>query len=318
MFRAPGNGTRSDRRVPLAPLSFSGVLLATICAAVSGANGQTCSIYLYEVDKNVSYTQVSNAAPTVPDAWYFHAGLFYETFDVVTAASLTFNRPPNVTLDLIEAGPTTHQFYSAFYADRPSMDADFPAGTYTMSATCDAEHSATVDLPVNLFCTAIPHFTGTTHDRLQGLDTTAAFVGTINGFARHPAANIGITSIAISQDMVGGVFTTTLLPGETQFVVPAGTLQPNADHLISVSYTCILATPGAGFDGASGDAAFSRGTSISFRTGPIITCDADFNHDGFVNSQDFFDDPPTPLFGVPRVVSTEEDLIRFCAAPLSM
>jgi hypothetical protein len=249
---------------------FASCSLAAIAACASAVSAQTCGIHLFEIDKNVDYTQVSNSPPGAPDAWYVHAGFFFDIDDALSAASMTFNRPPLQTLAFAPAGPRTQQFYSSFYADRPSMDADFPSTTYTMRATCSSgTSSAGVFLPSNLFCAAIPTFMGDTFDRLQVYDTTQPFDVDINGFTVAPGANVGVTSVAISQDMVGGVFSVTVAPGDTQIQIPAGTLQPGAAHLISVSYTCLLHTTNAGFGGASSDAAFSRGTSIAFNTRPL-------------------------------------------------
>lgn len=109
-------------------------------------------------------------------------------------------------------------------------------------------------------------------------DASVEFVGDINGFVPHVDSNVAVTAIAISQDMIGGVFSITLAPGETQFTVPANTLQPDAAHLISVSYVCIIDTPNAGFDGANAQSAFSRGTAIAFRTLPLPpACPADLD-----------------------------------------
>lgn len=138
-----------SRLSPLAHLTC----VALSALPVSIALGQTCSIYLYEVDKNVSYTQTSNALPVDPDAWYFHAGLFYGEPDAVTAASLTFERPPTTTMELSAAGPMTNQGYSSFYETRAELDADFPATIYQMRADCaGGSHVASVTMPVDPLC----------------------------------------------------------------------------------------------------------------------------------------------------------------------
>lgn len=253
------------------------ILAMTACA--SATLGTDCGIYLFEVDKNVSYTQTSNLAPTEPDAWYFHAGIFYDIPGAVTDASMSFNVPPPFIIDLFEAGTSSHQYYSAFYLTRGEMDAAYPSTMYTMTVDCGAGGgSAGVFLPADLFCAEVPHFTGDTFDRLQSYDPSLEFSVDVNGFTVHPGANVGALAVAVSQDMVGGVFSLTLEPGQTRFEIPAGTLAPGVAHSISISYVCILHTPDAGFGGASSDAAFSRGTSINFVTLPgTPACIADFD-----------------------------------------
>src|SRR6185436_18084160 len=132
--------------------------------------------------------------------------------------------------------------------------------------------SGSVSVPEDLFCPAVPYFTGDTYDRLQNLDTTQTFSGAINGFTPAPGTDTASSSITLIRgtgvDAVT-VLTLNLLPGDTAFEIPAGLLEPDAFHSIGVSYVNSATSPNAGFGTATSSADYIRGTGAYFYTRPI-------------------------------------------------
>jgi len=266
---------RTCLRSSVAPL-VTVTLLATVAEA---------EIFSYEVSKIISYTQSSAATPTNGQSWLFNTSLYYGVPDEVLSASVSFDVPPPVILELYPATPTFHIYYSGFYASQAELDAEYPSTTYALTIDRGTgPETADVFLPVDLYCPEIPYFTGDTYDRLQSYDPALPLDVYINGFTLPPGANVGVTLLSVSEEQTGSVLSTNLNPDETHFQIPAGTLQPSRNYVIGISYLSSLQIPGAGLGGATSAASFSRGTAIYFTTLPVL---GDCNADGAVNLTDY-------------------------------
>ncbi|MBI5863442.1 MAG: hypothetical protein HZB38_02800 [Planctomycetes bacterium] len=224
-------------------------------------------IYYYAVAKSIGYTQTSNLPPAGPDAWLFTASLDYTLADEVLSATITFDVPPPVTVDMYRAGETAQRYYSVFFFSEPELDAAYPSATYTFTADRGAgPETADAFLPPALYPPEIPYFTVDTYERLQGMDPAELFEGAVNVFLPTAGTTYGATYVTVAEDSVGGILTVALAPSDSAFQIPAGLLLPDTNYSIGVQHLNGVETVAAGFDDASSFAEFSRGTILYFRT----------------------------------------------------
>jgi hypothetical protein len=246
----------------LAALAIAAALLGDAAAA---------DVTEYAAARYVGYTQTSDAAPTVPETWFFRALVASEVNNEVVLASVSFDAPPVVTHNFIEAIPTLYYFDSVYYTNQAQFIQDYPATSYTVTVDRGfGPETGDVFLPEDLFCPETPAFTGDTYSRLQNCDAAVAFDGDINGFTLAPGANSGWSSVTLVRvGDPGALWSVELPPSATAFHIPAGLLQPATDYSIGITYFNQVLTPGAGFGGAAASGAeFYRGTGALFTTRP--------------------------------------------------
>lgn len=265
-------------------------------AAVASAD-----VVLYAASRSVSYTQTSNAAPVTPDSWLFVAVAHSDLPDEILASDVLFVRPPMVQFPLYRATENSWFYYSTLYATEAELLADYPATTYTIQVDRGfGIESGDLDLPADGYCAEIPAFTGDTFDRLEYFDPSQDFVGTINGFTPYPGTNAAAIAVVVTQNgFAGPVWQAELLPSETAFTIPAGTLASGTGSAISIQYLNATLVQGAGFGGSAvSDVEYARGTAAAFVT--IPHCRADITtgaipgvygygvRNGVLNNEDFF------------------------------
>jgi hypothetical protein len=265
-------------------------IAAGLIMAAGSALPAAADVTDYAVGRSVTYIQTSDAPPATPDAWTFIAVIVSGAADEIESASVSFQRPPVQDFPLMEATVVLWEYLSPIYSDESTFLADFPDTTYTLNADRGAgPESGQVFLPADLYCEAIPAFTADTYTRMQGHNAAQTFIGTINGFTLNPGTTQGATSMVLVADSgpsPGPVWSASLAPGDTFFLIPAGTMQPDTQYSISVSYLNQLRTPDAGFGAATSGIEFARATTAYFTTRSAQTCDPDFNHDGNVDQDD--------------------------------
>ncbi len=268
--------------------------LAVSTLAMSIVPAAQAEITAYAVSRTISDTQTSNAQPTTPDFWGLVALAITDVPNEIVSASVSFTRPPPISYDLAEATPTLHQYYSPFYTDETPFLADYPATTYTLTADRGTgPETGDVFIPEDLYCEAIPYFTGDTYDRLQNYDVSQSFTLNFNGFTPNPGTNVASIHLSVVEDVTPSpVLSIALNPSDTSFVIPAGTLAAGTSYSIGLSYINVLETPNAGFGGnATSGAEFWRSTTAYFTTLPAVQpcCRGDFNGDGQFNALDIQD-----------------------------
>ncbi|MFO0972169.1 MAG: hypothetical protein U1A27_01845 [Phycisphaerae bacterium] len=244
----------------------------------------------YAVTRTISDTQTSNAQPNTPEFWDFRALVFTDVPNEIVSASVSFNQPPPASYPLHESIATLWQVGSPFYTDAASFLLAYPATTYTLTADLGAgPETGDVFLAEDLYCEAIPYFTGDTYDRLQSYDVTQDLTLTFNGFTLHPSTDVGAIYLSVVEDnAIGAVISVALDPSDTSFVIPANTLTAGRSYSIGLTYYNIVRTPNAGFTNATAGAEFFRSTTAYFTTLPAAAtcCPGDFNDDHVVNGLD--------------------------------
>jgi len=278
-----------NRRMPgklMQAVSMTGCLVAG--SLFTGA--ARADVTDYAVSRTISATQDSNAQPTTFEFWHFIALVITDVPNEVVSATVSFDRPPVLSYDLFQAIATAYQYLSPFYSDDPAFLLDYPVTTYTLTVDRGAgPETGDVFLAADLYCEAIPYFTGDTYDRLQSYDVTQPMVLTFNGFTLNPSTDIGAIQLSVVQDNTpGSVISVSLDPSETTFEIPADTLVAGAGYSIGLTYYNVVLTPNAGFNGATSGAEFYRSTTAYFTTldTPKPCCRGDFNGDREFNALD--------------------------------
>lgn len=242
-----------------------------VACSLTAVNASHAGVYAYGMTRTVSYTQSSNAAPTVPETWNTAALVYADVPNEMLSATLTRSLPSPDARPMAQAIPTLRQFQSTFYDVFSTYLAEFPPTTYTITVNRGAgPEIGTLTLVEDRYCAAIPALTGDTYSRLQSYDPSTDFVGTMNGFTLAPGTNSGFMQFVIVP--IGGpavAWSLSLPPGSTSFTIPQGTLLPGTAYSFSLAYTNSTITPNVGFGfAATSSADFSRTTSFEFTTPP--------------------------------------------------
>ncbi len=243
-------------------------LLAAIAGAALVSTLAAADITTYAAARYVSYTQTSDAPPAAPETWAFSALIGTDLDNEIFDASVSFDRPPSVTIRMYQSHPMLMFYGSDYYTDYSQYILDFPATTYTFSADRGVgPEIGELFLPEDQFCAEVPALTGDTFTRMQTLDSTIAFDGTINGFTPALGTNMAATYLSVVQDRVPAItWSAELLPGDTAFQIPAGVLLPGTRYSIGITYLNYTQTPEAGFTAAISSVEFLRGTGAAFAT----------------------------------------------------
>ena len=142
--------------------------------------------------------------------------------DEVLAADVSFDVPPPVTYDLDKSTPYICQYLSPFFTSEEAFLTEYPPTTYTLGVDRGAgPETGDVYLEADMYCAEIPTLTGDTYDRLQSCAASEAFHATINGFTPAAGTNQASISVVLVEAGVGGVFSVSLSPSDTEFEIPA-------------------------------------------------------------------------------------------------
>jgi hypothetical protein len=103
------------------------------------------------------------------------------------------------------------------------MDAAFPFGTYSFSATGNMAQNAFFVYSVDAYTSDIPAISAATFAALQGMDPSKALTWNFNAFAPNPNAAFGNTYLTVFGSSFGAGYSNTT----TSATMAANTLAPN-------------------------------------------------------------------------------------------
>ncbi len=234
------------------------------------------AVIQYDLFKTADYTQTSNAQPTTPFNYRMDARIDTNVDHDVTAASLTL--PDGVTVYPFTSSTPRFLFYRENgLASAGDLDAAYPAGTYTFTATAGtlAPSSGSIDFPESAqlgYSATVPYLTGNSFSSLQGMDSTANLTLTFDGFIGGTFANQVVTFFTVFDNTSGDVvFTENGSPSVfTASTIPGGVLLPDHAYAYSVTFSDrIVGTGLFGNDSAVTLAAFDLATSGFFQTAAV-------------------------------------------------
>jgi hypothetical protein len=210
------------------------VLAATgslaLAMTTGAAQADQITGYLYD---NTSYAQTSDSAPTTPIGYFFSLGATFTTPGDYTTATASYpgsGSPQNLPTN----GSTGFNFNSSFYSSLSDLHADYPFGTYTISASGGPAGTATANISYNAdpFTGTVPYLTN--YSALNGMDPDAAMTVLYNAFTPDPSSTEGFTFLTI-YDAGSPVFSDEFQsPSSTSAVIAADTLLADTTYTYEI------------------------------------------------------------------------------------
>jgi hypothetical protein len=240
------------------------VLLAATVALTPAAYADLSDVNIYA---NQTFYQTSQNPPTTPDHYWFTIGADMKNTGDFDGGSAQF--PGSLSPVTLTQNGTSLIYYSANYSSLSAMQADYPFGDYSITATNSITHvqqTGVLTYSQNLFSNDIAAFTPSTWNLLQGLNPNVANTLMFNAFTPNPGATKGYSFVTI-YDQLGPVWSMGFLdPSTTSVVLPAGTLNPNEHYSFELDFSDRL----DGFDQQNQvftEQGFDKRTDGEFMTG---------------------------------------------------
>jgi hypothetical protein len=143
-----------------------------------------------DIFKNISYTQTSGAAPSVPTGTFVSLREFFANPGDFNTGSVTYPGPGSPQSLGLDAANNLLIFQTGFLPNQATMDAAYPFGSYQFTATnsgTSASQSATIQYTTDAYAN-IPAFTSATIAALQAGISAGAPI-TLNFNAQTPSGN---------------------------------------------------------------------------------------------------------------------------------
>ena len=283
---------------------FNGACVVVAAVLAGGvlcvpALGQTSTVSALVIQYQAFHTQTSTSPPGPSSSHRCSAFLVFEDSWTGTVDSLDVIKPSSAVVPTSGSGTfyTTALFT---YPSRAALMADWPSGTYTFRWIDEDLVSTDFPLPqpsaAGAWPSVVPAFTPASYTGLQAMNPALPRSVEVNGFATTPPSNGQLSGLDISQRF-------GILPGPTVWsslttigtptamrTIPANVLQPNTDYFATWIFDQRISTDffppvnAVRFTNIT----FGNLTRVSFRTGPAVTCRADFNSSGAVDVNDIF------------------------------
>lgn len=268
------------------PRSIHALLLSAVLAgAAAFAGAAAAQIESIEYYKTGIYLQTSNAAPSESDHWTFIARVTTSYTDDLFSVDL---RNPK-TLDEVSMSQYGFQWlwYSGIFPSRAALDSAFPDNAAYRFYVFGPVGFGYANLSAPpLFPTEVPHFSGDTHDQLQGMNPHQPFALLLDGFEEVFGASTSTIYIDIyNLDFDYFVFGAQSPSSEPAFTIPEGTLSPGANYVLRAVYSGRQLESQAFFGTADSIAAYDLHTELVFHT---RACIADLDGVPGVDLADFF------------------------------
>jgi hypothetical protein len=235
-----------------AALAISAATTAASAGAITG-----------DIYNNAHYDQTSNSAPAGPPSYFFSIGATQTAGNYTSATATDPGVGSPQSLPLI--APTQFNFSSPLFSSLPNVQAAYPFGNYSITAT-NGVSSATsvVNYTANYFTSAIPYLTN--YSSLNGFDPTKSFTVNFNSFTKNAGASQGWTFFTV-YNSTGAVFSDGFLdPSTTSVTISANTLMPGTNYSFELNFDDRL----HGFDSINSnytEQGFDVRTDGSFTTG---------------------------------------------------
>lgn len=238
----------------------TGLMAAVALGAAPSVAGS--DIQAYTISKGRLYQQDSAQAPQavfgIP--FVFLAALYSNDLAAVVDAS--FESPTGLSLPLGTGLSDNELTWEQPFDSESSLNATYPAGTYTM--TFDTENdgftSVSLSLPAASFPTAVPQIAN--FAMAQAIDAEADFVLSWNAFT----GATGEDHYELSVNDENGFEVFSSLDVGTSVTIPAGTLSAEQSYEASLRFVHELGRNTTGYPGALGTAEIYNETSFSIAT----------------------------------------------------
>lgn len=221
--------------------------------------------------KNVGYQQTGNGNSLTLNGAFYSADLNTSVANSYTSVSMAFPGPSS-PLNVPQISTTDYHYQTGFFATQAAMDAAFPFGTYTFTATNGSTvDTASYSYTADDYSSSLPFLTGTDYASLQGMNPSQAFTLHLSPFANGSNATFSFIFVTIFDETTSTfAFNDGFLPASTTTVlIPANTLAAGHQFAYEIDYSNrdIVASPGAtdpaqlGFDVRT-DGLFTTGAAV--------------------------------------------------------
>ena len=207
--------------------------LAVVIIMFAGAAPLHADLNLIDMFRNVEYNQTSGAAPAVPS--FYFVNLEAGMANPGDFTSVTVSYPGPGSPDTLTLESSTEFGEGVSFATLSDMNAAYPTGTYTFSASGGSSPAemASLAYALDAFTSDIPALTASTFAALQGMNPADPFTFNFNSFTMNPDASFGNTYLTV----FGSSYTTGALPNTaTSAVMPGGTLLPDTTYTYELDF----------------------------------------------------------------------------------
>lgn len=228
--------TRGRLAGAVAGLVIAAGMVAALAATPRVARADTIT---GEVNVNATYRQTSDSVPVSASYYWINLAAYFSTPGDFTSGSVTYPGPGSPQA-LTPNGSTSFpalDYTSTTYPTLASLHADYPLGTYAVTASGPAGTQVS-DVPYtsDLFTSSVPWVTN--FGDLAGLDPTHDFTFYFPSFTPDPAATEAYTYLTIydAATFNPAYAWNFLSPSTTSETLPAGTLLPGTDYFFELIY----------------------------------------------------------------------------------
>jgi hypothetical protein len=216
--------------------ALAGVCMLLLAALQAQGQVTDYSLFWSDIFSQTSGTTVS------PSGAFFSARAFLSSSTYYDGGALAYPGPgsPQSLSPDPAAGYLIYQ--TGLYATQAEMDADFPAGTYTIQATdstnTNAPQTISQSYTGEAFSQTTPTLTSPTYNALQGMNPATDFDAAFNSFLTNPADNNNFVFVNIYDSGGNAVFSDSFLTSSTTSVdIPANTLNPDAAYTFELIFS---------------------------------------------------------------------------------
>ncbi len=237
--------------------------MAAVVVAMAMTELAGAQVSQFAITKQAEFSQTTTAAPTTPTGWSLQSEIFFSPGDIIYCEVIPPAPGATVAMFREPERPSAAIGGTQTYPTSAALDADYPAGPYTMSIVTGglAGQQATVQMPQAVYAPIIPAISPASFNAIQSYNPASGPLHLSWSTFQTPA---GFTE---------GEIVARLVPvgGDSDFFafeeggpaedfssvdVPASILGAEQQFTLELSYYVRNVTPGAGFDGADGEVEF--------------------------------------------------------------
>jgi hypothetical protein len=246
------------------------VLALLIGAVCWGATAQA-GIFYIETFRGGDWVQTGNGNTLSLLDWSFGSNLFSVSPNDYNAVTMTYPGPGS-PLSFSQLDPITFSYGSVFFATEAELNAAFPTGTYTFTASKGmTSDSTSFSYTTDYYPQSQPYFSGTTYQALQGMNAAAPFTLQFSPFVTGSLPSGSSSSIyVVIEDLTTSAvpFAGTYAASTASVVLPANTLTAGDSYVAALTYTNTILVPSPGTEFGSVGIYFGLGADLYFTAVP--------------------------------------------------
>lgn len=248
-------------------------ILFAVVAAVLGISGTADaainSLTLFWVQ---GFAQ-TNPSTLATNGNFFSADLTMDNPGDFDGGSLTYPGPGSPATLSPDSPPDLDLFFETPpFADKATLDANFPTGTYTATATnssTSASQSTSLNYTADAYSHSTPQLTTASFNALQQMNPSQPITVNFNSMMPDAAANEADVFFTVEDASFNKLFDGGFLPSSTTSItIPANTLAPFTNYTFNLIFSDRINTTSQ-TDGVFDTQGFDLSTTGAFTTGAV-------------------------------------------------